>query len=90
MGWYLFFWGVFTFFMWLGTFGKNRTLQFVFLSLWILFFLLAARDWFEMPGLGIFAGYEGLLCGGSAVYLAMAEVLKETQGKTILPFGERE
>ena len=24
MGWYLFVWGVFTFFMWIGTFGKNR------------------------------------------------------------------
>jgi succinate-acetate transporter protein len=45
MGWYLFLWGVFTFFMWLGTFGKNLCLKFVFLSLWVLFFLLAIRDW---------------------------------------------
>ena len=41
MGWYLFMWGVFTFFMWFGTWGKNRILQYVFLSLTVLFWLLA-------------------------------------------------
>jgi uncharacterized protein len=86
MGWYLFMWGLFTFFMWLGTFGKNRVLQFVFLSLWILFFLLALRDWLESPLIGTIAGYEGILCGLSAIYLAMAEVLEEARGKEILPY----
>ena len=79
-------WGVFTFFMWLGTFGKNRVLQFVFLSLWILFFLLAIRDWAESPIIGTIAGYEGIICGLSAIYLAMAEVLEESRGKKILPY----
>ena len=86
MGWYLFMWGLFTFFMWLGTFGKSRVLQFVFLSLWILFFLLAIRDWAESPLIGTIAGYEGIVCGLSAIYLAMAEVLEESRGKKILPF----
>jgi uncharacterized protein len=86
MGWYLFLWGVFTFFMWLGTFGKSPVLQFVFLSLWILFFLLAIRDWAELPVIGTIAGYEGIICGASAVYLAMAEMLEESRGKKILPF----
>jgi uncharacterized protein len=89
MGWYLFMWGLFTFFMWIGTFGKNRALQFIFLSLWILFLLLAIRDWFGSKTIGTIAGYEGILCGLSAIYLAMAEVINETQGKTILPVGER-
>ena len=44
MGCYLFMWGLFTFFMWIGTFGKNRAIQFVFLSLTVLFALLALRD----------------------------------------------
>jgi len=86
VGWYLFLWGVFTFFMWLGTFGKNRVLQFVFLSLWFLFFLLAIRNWTGLSWIGHVAGWEGIICGGSAVYLAMAEVLEETRGKKILPF----
>ncbi len=86
MGWYLFMWGLFTFFMWLGTFGKSRVLQFVFLSLWILFFLLAIRDWAESPLIGTITGYEGIVCGLSAIYLAMAELLEESRGKKILPF----
>jgi len=86
MGWYLFMWGVFTFCMWLGTFGKNRVLQFIFLSLWILFFLLAIRDWTGSAMIGTIAGYEGIICGFSAIYLAMAEVLEEARGRKILPF----
>jgi uncharacterized protein len=86
MGWFLFLWGVFTFFMWIGTLNKNKVLQFVFLSLWILFFLLALRDWTGNTNIGIIAGFEGILCGASAIYLAMAEVLEEARGKKILPF----
>jgi uncharacterized protein len=86
MGWFLFIWGVYSFFMWLGTFGKSKVLQFVFLSLWILFFLLAIRDWSENSMIGTIAGFEGIVCGASAIYLAMAEVLQEARGKKILPF----
>ncbi|MEI6900092.1 MAG: acetate uptake transporter [Bacteroidota bacterium] len=86
MGWYLFLWGVFTLFMWIGTFNKSKVLQFVFLSLWILFFLLAIRDWTGIAVIGNVAGWEGVVCGFSAIYLAMAEVLEEARGKKILPF----
>jgi uncharacterized protein len=86
MGFFLFLWGVFTFFMWIGTWNKNKVLQFVFLSLWILFFLLALRDWTGMSSFGTVAGYEGIICGSSAIYLAMAELLEETLGRRILPY----
>lgn len=88
MGWYLFMWGIFTFFMWLGTFGNNRAIQFVFLSLTILFALLAIKDWTGSVLIGTIAGFEGIICGLSAIYLAMAEVLEETQERTILPIGK--
>lgn len=88
MGCYLFLWGLFTFFMWLGTFGKNRALQFVFLSLTILFWLLAIRDWTGSAVTGKIAGFEGIICGASAFYLAMAEIVNEARGKTVLPIGE--
>ena len=89
MAWYLFFWGVFTFFMWFGTFGKNRAIQFVFLSLTILFWLLAVRDWTgNAGGIGAIAGWEGIICGLSAIYVAMAEVLNEVHGRVVLPLGE--
>lgn len=33
-------------------------------------------------------GWIGLVCGASAIYLAMGEVLNEQFGRTILPIGE--
>ena len=87
MGIYLAMWGLFTFFMWIGTFGKNRALQSVFLTLVILFFLLAIRDWTGSILIGKLAGWEGILCGSLAIYLAMAEVINESQGKVVLPIG---
>ena len=87
MGWYLAMWGLFTFFMWIGTFGKNRALQSVFLTLTILFFLLAIRDWTGNAFIGSVAGFEGIFCGFSAIYLAMAEVINESHGRVVLPIG---
>ena len=88
MGWYLFMWGLFTFGMWFGTFKKHRAIQFVFLSLTILFWLLAIRDRTGSEAIGTVAGYEGIVCGLSAIYLAIAEVLNEAKGRTVLPIGE--
>jgi len=74
--------------MWIGTFGKNRVVRFVFLSLTVLFWLLAARDWTGSAVIGKVAGFEGIVCGLSAIYLAMAEVLNEARGRIILLIGE--
>ena len=82
---YFFMWGLFTFVMFFGTLKASRVLQFVFLSLAILFFLLTARDLTGSTEMGIIAGYEGIICGLSAVYTALAEVLNEVYGKTVLP-----
>jgi succinate-acetate transporter protein len=87
MGWFLVMWGIFTLFMFLGTLRANRALQFVFLSLTVLFFLLAIRDFAESPVVGAIAGWEGIVCGASAIYLAMAEVLSEQFERDILPIG---
>lgn len=88
MAWYLFMWGLFTCFMFFGTLKANRALQFVFLSLTVLFWLLAIRDWTGSVAIGHLAGWEGIICGASAIYLAMAEVLNERCGKVVLPIGE--
>ncbi|MEA2104036.1 MAG: acetate uptake transporter [Candidatus Cloacimonadota bacterium] len=88
MAWYLFLWGLFTFFMWLATFRANRVIQFVFLSLTILFWLLAIKDWTGSVLIGRIAGWEGIICGLSAIYLAMAEVIKESWGREFLPICE--
>ncbi len=88
MGCYLLMWGIFTLFMFFGTLKAPKALQVVFGSLVVLFFLLAAKDFTGSAALGTFAGFEGIFCGASAIYLAMAEVLNEKFGRTILPIGE--
>ena len=80
-------WGLFTFFMFIATLKANRALQVVFLTLTVLFFLLAVRDWTGSAMLGKIAGWEGMFCGFSAIYLAMAEVINEKFGRTVLPVG---
>ena len=90
LGVYLGLWGVFTLFMFFGTLQGNRALQFVFLSLTVLFALLAVGHLVE-NGESIIhvAGWIGLVCGASAIYLAMGEVLNEQFGRTVLPIGEK-
>ncbi|MCX6801935.1 MAG: acetate uptake transporter [Candidatus Diapherotrites archaeon] len=87
VGFYLLCWGIFTLMMFFGTLKANRALQFVFASLALLFFLLAAGDFTGNAMITQIAGYEGIICGASAFYLAMAEVLNLQLGKTVLPIG---
>lgn len=86
MGWYFFVWGLFTMFMFIATLKKNTGLQIIFFTLFVLFYLLALKEWGYISGNWI--GYEGIICGFSAFYLAMAEVINETYGKTVLPVGK--
>jgi len=44
------------------------------------------KEWGWVSGGWI--GIEGIFCGLSAVYVAMAEVINEAYGKTILPLGK--
>ncbi|MGD0329166.1 MAG: acetate uptake transporter [Nitrososphaeria archaeon] len=85
---YFFMWGLFTFVMFFGTLKTNRGLQFVFASLAILFFLLTAGELTGNAILGQITGYEGIICGFSAIYLALAEILNEVYGKTVIPIGK--
>jgi uncharacterized protein len=85
---YLAIWGVFTAVMFIGTLRLNRALQFVFASLTILFFLLAYGDLTgASAGFKHFTGYEGIVCGLSAIYTGLAQVLNELYGRTVLPLG---
>ncbi|OPX89674.1 MAG: Inner membrane protein YaaH [Pelotomaculum sp. PtaB.Bin104] len=78
---YLFMWGLFTLVMFVGTLKINRRLQFVFLSLAILFFLLALGDFTENKSITRIAGWEGIVCGFSAVYTGLAQVIEELYSK---------
>lgn len=85
---YLFMWGVFTLFMFIATLRISKALQVVFGSLTILFFLLAIGNFTGSTLILTIAGYEGILCGFSAIYAAVAQVINEVYGKTVLPIGE--
>ncbi len=87
MGVYLFFWGLFTLGMFFGTLKLNRALQVVFGSLAILFFLLAIGDFTGNHMIKTIAGFEGIFCGLSALYAAIAQVLNEVYGRDVMPLG---
>jgi uncharacterized protein len=87
LGYYVFFWGLFTLAMFVGTLRLNGALMSVFGTLFILFFLLAAGFWTNNSNttLAQITGYEGVLCGLTAFYTAIAEVLNEVYGRSVLP-----
>jgi succinate-acetate transporter protein len=87
IGWWLALWGVFSLVMWIGTLALNRALQAIFLVLVITFFLLAGADLLAMPVLKMLGGYMGLVTAVLAFYLAAAEIINETHGRTVLPIG---
>ena len=90
---YFFMWGLFTLVMFIGTLKLNRALQVVFGTLFVLFFMLCIRDATATSAadfsktFGKIAGYEGIVCGASAIYAALAQVLNEVYGKVVLSIG---
>jgi uncharacterized protein len=84
---YFFMWGLFTTVMFVGTLNHSRAMQFVFGSLAVLFFLLAIGDVTGNAIIIVIAGFEGIICGFSAVYSGLAQVLNEAFGRTVLPLG---
>ena len=82
---YLVMWGIFTGVMFFATLKINRALQVVFATLTILFFMLAIADATGSTLVKQVAGYEGIICGLSAVYTGLAQVLNEVYRRAILP-----
>lgn len=86
-GFYLLVWGIFTLCMFIGTLRITRAHQIIFGSLTILFLLLAIGDFTGIEMITRIAGWEGIFCGASAFYAAIAQVLNEIYEETILPMG---
>ena len=82
---YLFMWGIFTLFMFVGTLKATRSLQVIFLALATLFFLLAIGNYLNNPTILKIAGFEGIFTGFSAIYAALGQVLNEMYGKKMVP-----
>ncbi len=84
MGFYLTLWGIFTAGMYIGTLKHNKATQTVFLSLTILFFLLAIADFTGNHTIGIIAGIEGIFCGLSAIYNSLGQIINNEFKKEII------
>lgn len=80
-------WGVFTFYMWIGTFRLSRALFLIFLTLWVTFVLLGSGALLGMPAISQLGGWLGVICGTLAMYGSFAIVTNSTWGKTVLPLG---
>jgi len=85
MAWLCICWGIFTAYMTLGTFRMSYMHIFLFVTLIILFFLLAAHFFGALPA--IVPGIEGIICGAVAVYGSAAVVLNTKYGRWVFPIG---
>jgi uncharacterized protein len=83
---YLFLWGVYTFVMLIATLKlDSKAIMFIFVTLFLLFILLAIVNATGNTGLLPIAGYVGLIMGLAAIYTALAIVLNDAYGKTVAP-----
>ncbi|MFC1803336.1 acetate uptake transporter [Thermoproteota archaeon] len=80
---YLLIWGMFTGLMTISALRLNKALLTVFITLTILFVLLAIGQF--SPLIHTIAGYEGIFCGFSAIYTGFADITNDIYGRTVIP-----
>ena len=89
IGWYLCAWGMFSLMMFVATLTKPKVLSGIFFFLTLTFFALGIGDGMENHSIVHIGGCLGLVTALGAFYLAAAEVINESFGKTVFPIGER-
>lgn len=89
VGFYLLFWGVFTFYMFIASMGTNVAVMLVFFALTVTFALLAAGTlggetgaYFQVHEAG---GYAGIVTAFFAWYTSFAGVTNATWKRTVIP-----
>lgn len=87
VGWFLIAWGIFTAYMWIGSFKVNTAVMIVFLLLTTTFFLLGLGDLLGATGIGMIGGYVGIATAIAAWYASAAVVINTNFGRTVLPVG---
>jgi hypothetical protein len=79
-------WGIFTAYATIASLKVNRAVTSIFVTLVILFFLLAAGEWNST--VHKIAGYEGILCALIAWYTSAAVLINTLFEKDVLPLGQ--
>jgi len=94
-GWFFLGWAILTAIMLIASFGLNVGLIVTFALLLATFILLTIGDLNGGPEAGGIAqlmvqigGYVGLVTALAAWYVAAADVINDTLGRTVLPLGE--
>jgi len=85
LAWTMIAWAIFTGYMTIGAFRVSRVHVFVFVSLTVLFGLLAGHFFGIVPA--YVAGIEGIFCGAAAVYGSAAVITNAMYGRWVFPIG---
>ena len=80
-------WGLFSFVMWVITFRISKALQVVFGLLVLLFVLLIAGNALGNVTVLQIAGVEGIICGLSAMYTGLGQVMNEVYKEKVINLG---
>ena len=78
-------WGIFTSYATIASLKVNRAVTSIFVTLVILFFMLAAGEW--NVTVHKIAGYEGILCALIAWYTSAAVLINSLFSREIVPLG---
>ncbi|MGE0090346.1 MAG: acetate uptake transporter [Bacteroidales bacterium] len=87
MGWFLTVWALFTFGMVVASFALSKIMRVLFITVLILFALLAAADFTGSSTLKILGGIDGVICGTLALFVALATVINDTYKRVIIPLN---
>jgi succinate-acetate transporter protein len=88
MGWYLVMWAIFTVFLMIASAVAPKVLTIILALTVVLLGSLGISYLTGNAALGLFGGYEGILTGALAMYMAFASLLNEMWGKDVLPLGK--
>ena len=78
-------WGIFTAYATIASLKVNKAVTAIFVTLVILFFLLAAGEW--NATVHKIAGYEGILCALIAWYTSAGVLINTLFGREVVPLG---
>ncbi len=79
-------WTIFTFYMWIGSFGTNKALVVTF-TLLLLAFILLTIGAAGNPAAHTWGGYVGIVTAIVAWYTSAAGIFNTVYGRVVLPVG---
>lgn len=87
IGWYLIIWMIFTLFLMIASTVAPKILTIILAFTVVLLGSLGLGALMGDASLSAFGGWEGIITGALAMYMAFAVLLNEMWGKTVLPLG---